>query len=46
MLVGKNLGKEGCAYNFEKNMKLWTGIVKEALALTDADQAKASRYVK
>ena len=46
MLVGKNLVEEGYDYNRAKNMKLWTGIVEEALALTYYDQAKASRCIK
>ena len=45
-LVEKNLGEEGHAYHHAKNIKLRTGIVEEALALTDADQAKASSRVK
>ena len=39
MLVGKNLVEEGHAYNRAKNMKLQTGIVEEALDLTDANQS-------
>ena len=46
MLVGKNLVEEGHAYNRAKNMKLQTGIVEEALDLTDANQAKYSSRVK
>ena len=46
MPAGENLGEEGRAYHRAKNMKLWTGIFEESLALTNDDQFKAPSRVQ
>ena len=46
MLLGKKLVEEGHAYNRVNNIKLWTGVVEEALSLTNAKQSNYSGRFK